>query len=224
MNDVQNHVQRLRSLDCCAVSDALDRLKLPGVISGVPQRSGTCLIAGSVITMKLGKIKTQTSSNSTGQQHLGTSAIDASGPEHVIVIEQKTGIEAGCWGGLLTLGAKVRDINGVIADGPVRDIDEARKHSFPIFSSSLTALTARGRIEEVGTNVPITVWGQSVNPGDYVIADNSSIIFISHENINQVLDAAEIIAAKESAMAESISKGIPISEVLNGNYENMLKS
>lgn len=30
------NVQRLRRLDCCAVSDALDKLKLTGVVSGLP--------------------------------------------------------------------------------------------------------------------------------------------------------------------------------------------
>ena len=31
-------VRRLRRLDACAVSDALDRLKLEGVITGVPRQ------------------------------------------------------------------------------------------------------------------------------------------------------------------------------------------
>ena len=40
------------------------------------------------------------------------------------MIEQRSGVEAGCWGGLLTLGAKVRGVEGVAADGPLRDVDE----------------------------------------------------------------------------------------------------
>ena len=47
---------------------------------------------------------------------------------------RRTGVEAGCWGGLLTLGAKVRGVAGVVADGPVRDIDEAIGYDFPVFS------------------------------------------------------------------------------------------
>ena len=43
-------VRRLRRLDACAVSDALDRLKLKGVINGVPRQSGEGRIAGRVIT------------------------------------------------------------------------------------------------------------------------------------------------------------------------------
>jgi regulator of RNase E activity RraA len=139
------------------------------------------------------------------------------------VVEQRTGIEAGSWGGLLTLGAKVKGIAGVLADGPVRDIDEAREYNFPIFTRALTALTARGRVIEQATNVPITVWDTAVSPGDYVIADRSAVIFIKSADIDRTLEAAEAIAARESAMAKAILSGMPITEVMGGNYENMLK-
>src|SRR5512132_2749495 len=49
-----HYVQRLRRLDCCAVSDSLDKLELPGVVTGLPQRSGPGRIAGRAITVKLG--------------------------------------------------------------------------------------------------------------------------------------------------------------------------
>ena len=40
--------KRLLRLDCCAVSDALDKLKLSGVVSGLPQLAGSGHIAGVV--------------------------------------------------------------------------------------------------------------------------------------------------------------------------------
>jgi 4-hydroxy-4-methyl-2-oxoglutarate aldolase len=217
--EVRARVARLRRLDCCSVSDARDRLKIQGVISGVPQQSGDQRIAGLVITVKLA-----VGSTSAGApRHLGTAAIEAGGPDHVIAVEQRTGIEAGSWGGLLTLGAKTKGIAGVLADGPVRDIDEAREYNFPIFTRALTALTARGRVMEVGTDVPITMWGIEVTPGDYVIADRSAVIFIKAVDIDRTLDAAEAIAARESAMTKAILSGMPITQVMGGNYENMLK-
>lgn len=214
------HVRRLRRLDGCAVSDALDRLGLRGAVSGLPQRSGQGKLAGRVVTMKLG----------TGEpppgppRHLGCGAIEASTPLDVIVVEQRTGIEAGSWGGILTLGAKLRGIAGVISEGSVRDIDEAIAYGFPIFSRGLTARTARGRIVEKATNVTIAVGDVEVNPGDYVIADGSAVVFIGAADIERVLDAAEAIAAKEATMAKALLAGVPISEVMGGNYENMLRT
>lgn len=213
-------VQRLRQLDCCAVSDALDKLKMGGVLTGLPQRSGSSRIAGRVVTLKLdagparaGAIK-----------HLGCDAVEQAGPDNVIVIEQRSGVEAGCWGGLLTLGAKVRHVAGVIADGLVRDIDEAIAQEFPVFSRGVTSFTARGRIVERGTQLPVEIGHITVQPGDYVLADQSAIIFIGEREIERVLVAAELIVAKEAAMAKSIQLGTPIGEVMQANYEQMLVS
>lgn len=212
------NVQRLRRLDCCAVSDALDKLKLSGVVSGLPQRSGAGRIAGRVITVKLG----------TGEPppgppvHLGCTAIEQAGADDVIVVEQRSGVEAGCWGGLLSLAAKVRDVAGVVADGPVRDIDEAIAYELPVFSRATTARTARGRVVEQGTNVAVQIGDVRVEAGDYVVADTSAVIFIRADDIERVLEAAEIIVAKEAAMAKAILSGAPVGQVMGGNYEHML--
>jgi regulator of RNase E activity RraA len=217
--DPNDAVRRLRRLDCCAVSDALDRLKLGGVVSGVPHQSGETRIAGRAITLKLGI--------GTGPKgpprHLGTAAIEAAGRDDVIVIEQRSGIDAGSWGGLLTLGARLKGVAGVVCDGPVRDIDEARTQGFAIFARTLTARTARGRIVELGTNVPIQFESVKVEPGDYVIADRSAVIVIAAADIARVLDAAETIAAKEAVMAKALLAGEPVSQVMAANYEHMLE-
>jgi regulator of RNase E activity RraA len=210
---------RLKRLDCCAVSDALDKLKLGGVASGLPQRSGTGRIAGKVITMKLG-----TGAPPPGPvKHLGTTAIEAAQPGDVIVVEQKSGVEAGCWGGILTLGARLRGVAGVVADGPVRDVDEAKGMDFPVFARSCTARTARGRVVELATNGPVEIGTVAVNPGDYVLADGSGVAFIKAQDIERVLEAAETIAAREAVMAQSLRDGRPITEVMGANYEHMLK-
>jgi 4-hydroxy-4-methyl-2-oxoglutarate aldolase len=213
-------VQRLRRLDACAVSDALDMLKLPGAVTGIAQRSGAGRVAGRAVTMKVGP----------GQppdgppKHLGCSAIQIAGPDDVIVVEQRSGIEAGCWGGLLTLGAQVRGVAGVVADGPLRDVDEAMALGFPVWARSLTSRTARGRVVELGTQLPVRLDEQVVQPGDYVLADRSAVIVIAAADIDRVLDAAEAILAKEAAMAKAILAGTPIGQVMGGAYEHMLKA
>lgn len=216
MNTATN---RLSRLDCCAVSDALDKLTLTGVVSGLPRLSGSGRIAGRVITMKLG-----TGAPPPGPtRHLGTTAIAAASAGDVIVVEQKSGVEAGSWGGILTLGAKLRGVAGVIADGPVRDIDEAKSFDFPVFARACTARTARGRVVELATNGPVEIGTVTVNPGDYVIADGSGVVFIKAEDIERVLAAAESIAGREAAMAEALRAGRPITEVMGASYEHMLK-
>lgn len=58
--------------------------------------------------------------------------------------------------------------------------------------------------------------------GDYVVADNSAVIFIRAADIGVVLDTAETIVAKEAAMAKAILGGKPVGKVMGGNYEYML--
>lgn len=212
-------VVRLRRLDCCAVSDALDRLKLTGVSQGLTLQSGSRRIAGRVVTVKLG----QGEPPAGPARHLGATAVEASGPENVIVVEQRSGVHAGSWGGLLTLAAQVRGVEGVISDGLVRDADEAIALDFPIYARGRTAVTARGRIVELGTQLPIIAGEVAVAPDDYVIADSSAVIFIKAAEADRVLDEAEQIAAKEADMARALLKGVPVGDVMGGAYERMLQ-
>lgn len=226
MTQPSDRVRRLRRLDACAVSDALDKLQVSGAVGGLRQLASERRIAGRVTTVKLAtpaEVHAGAGQQPAIARHLCAAAIESSGPESVIVVEQRTGIEAGSWGGLLTLGAKLRQVAGVIAEGLVRDIDEARQYDFAVFARGLTTRTARGRIVESGTHVDITVGEITVSDGDYVVADNSGVVFIAAARIDEVLDVAEHIVAREAAMAKSLLGGQAITLVMGAHYEHMLK-
>src|SRR5579863_5048666 len=109
---------RLSRMDSCAVSDALDKLGLKGTVTGIHRFSTERRIAGRVLTVKLDRAEGRSNT-----RHLCTAAIEAASPGDVIVVEQRTGLDAASWGGNLTIGAQVRGVAGVIVDGPVRDVD-----------------------------------------------------------------------------------------------------
>ncbi len=222
MTDISDPAWRLGRLDACAVSDALDKLGLAGAVSGLPPLSVARRIAGRIHTVKL--VASDRAPPRQGPPvHLGCAAIAASSPGDIIVVEQLSGIDCGSWGGILSLGAKLKGVAGVVADGPVRDVDEARQLDFPVYGRSATARTARGRIVEAATDVPVTIGAVAVSPGDYVIADGSAAVFIAAGDILRVLDAAEAIAAREAAMARALLAGKPIHEVMGADYEHMLR-
>jgi 4-hydroxy-4-methyl-2-oxoglutarate aldolase len=214
--------ERLARLDVCAVSDAMDKLGLPPAVSGLEQRATTRRIAGRVVTYKL-VTAAEAPKRSGPPRHLGTTAVERAQPGEIIVVEQRTGIDAGSWGGILSLGAKERGVAGVIADGPVRDIDEAREYDFPVYCRSLTARTARGRVAELETGEPVRIGEVTVATGDYAIADASGVVFIRAGDIERLLEAAEMIVKREAAMANALRAGKPISEVMGADYEHMLK-
>jgi 4-hydroxy-4-methyl-2-oxoglutarate aldolase len=205
-------------LDSCAVSDALDKLQLKGSVTGLHRFSTLRRIAGRVLTVKLDRAEGRSST-----RHLCTAAIEAAMPGDIIVVEQRTGLDAASWGGNLALGAKMRSVAGVIVEGPARDIDDCIKLDFPVFAREHTSRTARGRILEVATNEPITVGHVIVSPGDYAIADGSGVVFIAQNEISRVLETAQAIMEREEAMAQALREGNPISKVMGANYETMLK-
>ena len=108
MDDV---AERLARLDACAVSDALDKLGLTGAVTTLQRLSTTRRISGRVITVKMEK----DDGRPPASRHLATTAIESAEPGDVIVMEQRTGIDAACWGGNLSLGAKLRQLANTAA-------------------------------------------------------------------------------------------------------------
>jgi len=216
---VDELIKRLAALDTCAVSDAMDKLGLQGVATGIHRVATDRRICGRVVTAKLEPDDGRPASS----RHLGTTAIQTAQPGDVIVMEQRTGIDAAAWGGNLSLAAQLRGIAGTIVEGPARDVDEAHGYGYPVFARSRTPHTARGRIVETGTNVPIMVGDVAVLPGDYVVADGTGVVFVRAVDIEAVLDAADAVVAREQAMVKALREGTPVTQVMGINYETMLK-
>ena len=211
-------ITRLEKLDTCAVSDALDSLGVPGVANGIVRRSTRQIIAGRVRTLQLAAGKHPDSD----APHLGTRSIKEAADTDVIVLEQRTGINAACWGGILSEAAHYKHIRGVVIEGPARDVDEINATGFPLFSRSITPIAARGRIHEAAFNVPVDVAGISVEPGDFVIADGSGVVFIPAAIAEEAISEAECIAAKERRMVEAVHENKSVTEIMDSKYENLL--
>jgi regulator of RNase E activity RraA len=212
--------ERLRRLDVCAISDALDQLKLPPVVTGLLPCTVRRRIAGQVITVKLAA---GTPPEGSPAKHLCTTAIETADPGDIVVVEQRTGLDAAGWGGILSNAASARGLAGVIVEGPARDIDEAADLGFPVYARGQTARTARGRVHEVATGAEIVVGDSRVRSGDWVVADSSGVAFIGASDFERVLGAAERIARREALMTKAVLEGQPVSQVMGADYEHMLQ-
>ncbi|MGY4099419.1 RraA family protein [Nocardia sp. R16R-3T] len=220
MSSTSTVLARLEGVDACAVSDALDLLGASGVALGLQRLTTLDAVRGRVITVKL--VPAQFGQKSA--RHLGASAIEAARPGDVIVIDHGGRADVSGWGGNLSLAAVAAGVRGVIIDGACRDVDESREVGLPIFGLNGVPLTARGRVVEQAWNVPVTIRGVRVDPGDFVVADGSGVVFIAAADADRVLGAAEQIVGKEKQMAERIRNGDPISEVMGAQYETMLEA
>lgn len=211
---------RLAALDSCACSDALDRLGLAGVASGLRPLTVARRVTGRVITVALGPAGSAAAAGVA--RHLGTAAIEAAQPGDVIVVAAGGRVDAAGWGGVLSLAATVRGVRAVIVDGACRDVDESTALGLPVYALAAIPATARGRQAEIGWNTPVEVAGIAVVPGDLVIADGSGVVFIPAGRAADVIAAAEQIAAKEAAMARRLRAGESASAVMSADYEEML--
>lgn len=213
-------VARLGALDTPVVSDALDRLGVSGVVRGVPCQSGPARIAGRAVTVRLVPAEDAPKpAAGAAPRHLCTAAVASSGPGDVVVISHPGGEMAG-WGGVLSLAAHRQGIAGTLLDGPCRDVDESRELGYPVFAPSVTPITARGRIAEAAWGEPITFGGIEVAAGDLVLADGSGIVVLPAGLAEEIVTLAESLAARESAMADRVRDGVPITEVMGATYEN----
>lgn len=211
-------VARLRALDICDLSDAVDALGLPPAVTGLMPTSAQRPIAGRAVTVKFAAGPAPAHVT----RHACTGAVEAGGPDDVIVIEQRTGVEGAGWGGILSRAAVKRGIAGTIVDGPARDIEESDKVGYTVFARTCTSRTARNRIHEIDFQVPIMFGQLTVHPGDYVACDRSGCVVIAAARIEDVLKRAEEIARKSEEMAAAVDAGVPVSQVMGGDYEHML--
>lgn len=211
-------VERLKQLDTCSVSDALDKLGLPGAVVGLVALTVRTRVAGRAVTVKLGAPL-----EGLPKRHLGAGAVEASAAGDIIVVEHRGRMDVSGWGGLLSRGAVKKGVAAVIVDGACRDLDESLEFGLPVYARAAVPITARGRVAEHGFNAPITVGGVAVSPGDLVLADGSGVVFVAAARAEAVIETAERIYAREQLMAAAIERGDPIGEVMGADYEDMLK-
>lgn len=209
--------QRLRRIDTCVLSDALDRLGINGVAFQLKCLTGGAKVAGRVITVTLGP-----ADGSTPTRHLCTGAVEMGGVGDVIVVEHHATARAAGWGGILSFAAKARGIEGVVVDGMARDIDEAVAFDFPVFAAGAVPATARGRVMEVDFQQPVVIQGVRVRQGDWVLADRSGVVFVPQARLEEVLALAESLFERERQMIDRLKAGEQVGAVMDHRYESMI--
>jgi regulator of RNase E activity RraA len=217
VDERQRILSKLGELDSCAVSDAMEKLGLRGVVLGIRPVWDCPKIVGTAVTVKIKPVGLV-----RPPQHLCSTAIDAAQEGDVLVIDNAGRTDVATWGGLLTLAAKMKGISGVVIDGAARDVDECRELQFPVYARSAIPVTARGRIMQESFNQEIQCGGVAVSPGDYILADGSGVVIVPSAKAEEVIQEAEKIARKEKEMAVEIKKGRSVTDVLESMaYETL---
>lgn len=215
----EKYRDRFKKMATTNISDALDRIGIKGAVIGIRPMFDCPKIVGRAVTIKI-----TASGIGKSKYHLGVRAINAASPGDVIIIDNRGDLNNNCWGEILSMGAKMKGVSGVVVDGAVRDIDACREFGFPVYARGVVPITARGRVMEESFNEMIRIGDVQVRPGDIVMADINGVVIIPVEKIDEVLEVAEEILKKEEAMIEELRRGASILEVdQKYSYEAMLK-
>jgi regulator of RNase E activity RraA len=118
-------LERFAALDSAALSDALEACGLAPGQGGLPPMCGQPRIAGFAVTAELGPL-----AGEHGGAHILTDVVAAAGSDSVLVVANCGRTDVSAWGGILSTGASVRSVRGVIIDGACRDVGQARERGF----------------------------------------------------------------------------------------------
>lgn len=193
------------AMNSATVSDALELCGLPPGQGGLRPMWGRPTIAGFAVTAELEPIE-----EARGGAHILTDTVEQSGANDVIVIANNGRTDVSSWGGILSMGAVARSIRGVITDGACRDIDQAREIGFPVFARAQVPVTARDRLQQKSTGVPVRVGAVLVEPGDVVLADEGGLVVVPRRRAVQVADAAQRLVEREAQIENEVHAGVPL--------------
>jgi regulator of RNase E activity RraA len=121
-------------------------------------------------------------------------------------------------GGISAQTGKRQGEVGAIVQGGVRDIAHSRTLDYPVWSSDITPVTGKWRLETVEINGPIQIGEVRVAPGDLVVADDTGVCFIPRDVVLEVLEGAEKKAKAEEVRCKAIDDGIPVPDISRATY------
>lgn len=141
-----------------------------------------------------------------GDNMMVHAAVEVVEPGDVLIIAVSEPTTAGLFGELLATSLLAHGCRGLVSDAAVRDVAELRDMGFPAWSR---AIHARGTVKESpgSVNVPVTIGGQEIRPGDVVTADDDGVVVVGRNRAAEVLTAARQRIQREVMVRERLRKG-----------------
>jgi 4-hydroxy-4-methyl-2-oxoglutarate aldolase len=189
VTDVQradaSSIDALASHGVATVHEAMGRTGLVGT-SLRPIQEGV-RIAGSAVTVLCWP----------GDNLMIHAAVEQCREGDVLVVTTASPSLDGSFGELFATALQHRGVRGLVTTGGVRDVADLRAMGFPVWSA---AVNAQGTVKATAgsVNVPITVGGTLVRPGDVIVADDDGVLCVPRRDVQTAREAAEARVMKEA--------------------------
>lgn len=184
------------------ISDAMHRCgDLEGILPMAGIRAGKRMV-GRAVTVR----------TYPGDWAKPVEAIDIAKKGDVIVIDCG-GTGKAVWGELASNSCMRKKIAGVVINGFARDTEDIDGIGFPVFA--MGKRPAAGEPKGFGEiNVPISISGIGIRPGDYIVGDPDGVVVIPREKAVEIANRAMDVAEKENRIRREIERGGTLSSVL----------
>ena len=201
----QQLVALFEGLDTPGVSDAMDKLGLPGQCLGIaPLDNYRTVIVGPAFTV-------QYVSASVPPGTVGDFIEDVA-PGDVVVIDNGGRTDCTVWGDIMTQYAGTRQIAGTVIDGVCRDVNKALGDGYPIFSKGRFMRTGKDRVQVQSTHQPVSIGTARVCDRDIVVADANGVVIVPRARAAEVAACARQIETVEAGIRALISQGKTLKE------------
>lgn len=180
------------------VHEAMGRIGLVG--PGITPIQTGARVAGSAVTVL----------SWPGDNLMIHAAIEQCRAGDVLVVATTSDSTDGAFGDLFATALKARGVRGLVTATAVRDTADLREMGFPVWSNGVHS---QGTVKATAgsVNVPVTVGGQLIRPGDVVIADDDGVVCVPRAGAAAALSAADTRAEKEAADREAYASGAELS-------------
>ena len=133
-------------------------------------------------------------------------ALDLAQPGDVVVVDAGGDLTNAIIGELMSTYAASRRIAGIVVNGAVRDAETLRKNDFPVYAAGVTH---RGPYKDGPgqINVPVSLDGMVVRPGDIMVGDGDGVLCIPLEQAQAICAAAQDKHAQEEQTIAAIAAG-----------------
>lgn len=134
-------------------------------------------------------------------------------PGDIVLVDRCGDTRHACWGGVITHSMKLAGVKAGIVDGPATDFSEIRNVEMPMWCRGPSPITTKILGLEGAINVPVTVGGQVVEPGDAILADESGVIVLHPSEAKAVAERAIGMQENEIKLLERLRNGEKLPDI-----------
>jgi len=129
-------------------------------------------------------------------------------PAGHVAVYQTNDRSSAQFGELSATSLEARGCAGLVLDGGCRDVAYIRRQGFPVFCRYTTPQDCVPRWELTATRAPVRIGDVTIEPEDWVVADEDGIVVVPAGVVDEVLAEAETKVATENEIRAAVREGV----------------